>query len=124
MPSTLQMKVARSHQEITVNRVSTNGHNEYIVDTTGSSQKTSEISPKVTANRKSGNLPENPAWFQRPIICVSKWSKALKTGVKHSMGLDTDHTAYRGIRRRMTSMAFHSFCSKINEFFITARGEL
>ena len=81
--------------EITVNRLDTNGYNECIVDSTRSSQKTSEISLKVAANGKSGHLPENPAWFQRPIICVSKWSKALKTGVVHSMGLDTDHTAYQ-----------------------------
>ena len=79
----------------TVNRVGTNRYNEYIVDSMGSSQKTSKISPKVTANGKSGNLPENRAWFRRPIICVSKWSKAIKTGVAHSMGIDTNHTAYR-----------------------------
>ena len=57
--------------------------------------ETSEISPKATANEKSGDLPKNPAWFQRPIICVSKWSKALKTGVVHSIGRDINHTAYR-----------------------------
>ena len=59
----------------TVNRMGTNRDNEYIVDSTGSSQKTSEIPPKVTVNGKSGNLPENRAWFQRPIICVSKGQK-------------------------------------------------
>ena len=57
--------------ENTVKRLGTNRYNEYIVDSMGNSQKTSEISPKVAANEKSGNIPENPAWFQRPIICVS-----------------------------------------------------
>ena len=55
--------------------------------------KTSEISPEAAVNGESENLPENPKWFQKPIICVSKWSKALKMGVVHSMGLDTGHTA-------------------------------
>ena len=81
--------------ENVVKRLGTNKYNEYIVDSTRSSQKTSEISPKVAANKKSGNLPENAVWFQRPIICVSKWSKALRTGVVYSMGLDNKHTAYR-----------------------------
>ena len=81
--------------EIPVNRLSTNGHIESIVDPAGGSQKTSEISLKATANGKSGNFPKNPAWFQRPMICVSKWSKALKTGVVHSVGLGTNHTAYQ-----------------------------
>ena len=74
--------------ENTVKGLGTNRYTKYIVDSMGNSQKTSKISPKV-------NLPKNPAWFQRPIICVSKWSKALKTGVVHSMGLGTNHTAYR-----------------------------
>ena len=32
-------------------------------------------------------------WFYSPMDCVSKWSKALKQGVKNSMGLEKIHTA-------------------------------
>ena len=32
-------------------------------------------------------------WFYSPMDCVSKWSKALKQGVKNSMGLEKLHTA-------------------------------
>ena len=81
--------------EISINRLNTNGYKESIVDPVGNSQRTSEISLRAAANGKSGNSPKNSAWFQRPINCVSKWSKALKTCVVHSMGLDTDHTAYQ-----------------------------
>ena len=81
--------------EISVKRLSTNGYNESIVDPAGSSQKTSEVSPKADAHGKSSNLPRNSTWFQSPMTCVSKWSKALKTGVVHSMGLDINHTAYQ-----------------------------
>ena len=76
-----------------VKRRGINACNEYIVGSAGGSKKTSEISPEAAVNEESKNLPENPAWFQRPIICVSKWSKALKTGVVHSMGMDKGHTA-------------------------------
>ena len=78
-----------------INRLNTNGCNESIVDSARSSQKTSEILLKTNAHEKSGNSPKNSAWFQTPMTCVSKWSKALKIGVAHSMGLGTNHTAYR-----------------------------
>ena len=81
--------------ETSINRLNTNGYNESIVDSVGSSQKTSEISLKVDAHGKSGNPPKNSTWFQSPMTCVSKWSKALKTGVVYSMGLDINHTAYQ-----------------------------
>ena len=64
--------------ENTVKRLGTDRYIEYIVDSRGDNQITSEISPEAAINERSGNLPENPAWFQRSIICVSKWSKALK----------------------------------------------
>ena len=81
--------------ETSINRLNTNGYNESIVDSVGSSQKTSEISLKADAHGKSGNPPKNSTWFQSPMTCVSKWSKALKTGVVYSMGLDINHTAYQ-----------------------------
>ena len=80
--------------EITSNKLDTNEYNECIVDSTKSSQKTSEISLEVATSGKSCNPHENPAWFQKPISCVSKWSNALKAGVVYSMGLDTNYTAY------------------------------
>ena len=30
---------------------------------------------------------------QNPVNCISKWSKELKWGIVHSMGLDVSHTA-------------------------------
>ena len=79
--------------EDTVKRLVTNACSEYIVDGMAGSKKTSEISPEAAVNEESENLPENRTWFQNPVVCVSKWSKALKMGVVHSMGLDADHTA-------------------------------
>ena len=79
--------------ENTVKRLLTNVCSEYIVDYMGDSRRNSEISPEATVNEENENPPKNRTWFQNPVICVSKWSKALKMGVVHSMGLDTDHTA-------------------------------
>ena len=56
-------------------------------------RKHSEILSEAAVNEENENLHENRTWFQTPVNCVSKWSKALKMGVVHSMGLDTDHTA-------------------------------
>ena len=66
---------------------------EFIVDGVRSLMKYSEISPEAPTNEETEKLNEKQAWFQNPANCVSKWSKALKMGVVHSMGLDTDHTA-------------------------------
>ena len=68
----LTSKSGEISPENTVKELGTDRYTEYIVDSTGSSQETSEISPKAAANEKSGDLPEYPTWFQRPIICVSK----------------------------------------------------
>ena len=76
-----------------VKRLVTNTCSECIVDRRGDTKKTSEISPEATVNEDKENLPKNRTWFQNPVICISKWSKALKMGVVHSMGLDTRHTA-------------------------------
>ena len=72
-----------------------NACNEYIVDATGGSKKTSEISPKAAVNEEDENPPENLTWFQKPVNCIIKWSQALKLGAVYSMGLDTNHTASR-----------------------------
>ena len=90
----LMSKSGKISPENIAKKMGINTCNEYIVGFTGDSKKTSsKISLEAAVNKESENLPKNPAWFQKPIICVSKWSKALKTGVVHSMGLDTGHTA-------------------------------
>ena len=89
----LMSRSGKISPENTVKRMVTNACSEYIVDCMGGSNKTSEISPEAAANEENENLPENQTWFKNPVLCISKWSKALKFGVVHSMGLDTDHTA-------------------------------
>ena len=79
--------------ETTVKRLATNACSEYIVDCIRDMRETSEISPEAAVNEENENLHENQTWFQNPVNCVSKWSKALKMGVVHSIGLDSDHTA-------------------------------
>ena len=78
--------------ENTIKRLVTNACSEYIVDCRGGSNETSKILPEAIANEENENLPGNRTWFQNPVLRISKWSKALKMGVVHSMGLDTDHT--------------------------------
>ena len=41
----------------------------------------------------SDKLREKRTWFQNPVNCIRKWSKALKMGAAHSMGLDHKHIA-------------------------------
>ena len=66
---------------------------EFIVDGTRSLMKYSEISPEAPTKEETERFKKKQTWFQNPINCISKWSKALKMGVVHSMGLDADHTA-------------------------------
>ena len=79
--------------ENTVKMPVTNECSEFIVDGTRSLAKYSEISPEAPTNEETEKLNEKRTWFQNPVNCISKWSKALKMGVVHSMGLDADHTA-------------------------------
>ena len=81
--------------ENTVETSVTNACSEHIVDCMGNIRKNSEISLEAAVNEENENLHENQTWFQNPVNCVSKWSKALKMGVVHFMGLDADHTASR-----------------------------
>ena len=64
--------------ENTVKRLATNVCSEYIVDYMGDTRKTSEISREATVNEENENPQEKLTWFQNPVNCVSKWSKALK----------------------------------------------
>ena len=79
--------------ENTVKTPVTNVCSKFIVDGTRSLLKYSEISPEAPTKEKIEKSNEKRTWFQNPVNCVSKWSKALEMGVVHSMGLDTDHTA-------------------------------
>ena len=79
--------------ENTVKMSVTNVCSEFIVDGTRSLMKYSEILPEAPTKEETEKLNEKRTWFQNPVNCISKWSKALKMGVVHSMGLDTDHTA-------------------------------
>ena len=67
--------------------------NEYIVEYTEDQKECGKILPKTAAKEESDKLCKKRTWFQNPINCVSKWSKALKMGVVHSIGLDHKHTA-------------------------------
>ena len=70
-----------------------NAGSEYIVDCTDDLKKHGEIPPEAAAKEETDKLQEKQTWFQNPVNCVSKWSKALKRGVVHSVGLDASHTA-------------------------------
>ena len=65
--------------------------NKYIVDHRGDMKTEGEISTEAAVG--SDNLLEKQTWFQNPVNCISRWSKALKKGVVHSIGLDCKHTA-------------------------------
>ena len=71
---------------------------EFIVDCMKDLRKHGEIPPEVAIKEETEKLHENQTWFQNPVNCISKWSKALKMGVIHSMGLDTNCTATVGPR--------------------------
>ena len=66
---------------------------EFIADCMRDIRKHSEISPDAAVKEETEKLHGNQTWFQNPVNCVSKWSKAIKMGVVHSMGLDTSYTA-------------------------------
>ena len=57
--------------------------------------KHGEIPPDATAKEKYNKMYENYSWLQNPAKCVSKWSKALTLGLGKSVGLDSQHTAWR-----------------------------
>ena len=67
--------------------------NEYIVDCTEELTEHGEIPPKTATKEECDKLCEKRRWFQNPVNCVSKWSKALKMCVVHSIGLKQEHTA-------------------------------
>ena len=70
-----------------------NSGNEYIVDYTDDLKKHGEIPPEAAVKEETDKLYEKRTWFQNPVNCVSKWSKALRMGVVNSMGLNSSHTA-------------------------------
>ena len=68
-----------------------NSCNEYIVDFTDNPKECGEIPPETDLKEGSDKLYEKQTWFQNPVNCISKWSKALKMGAAHTMGLDHKH---------------------------------
>ena len=61
---------------------------EFIVDCMRDLRKHGEIPPEAAIKEETEKLHEKRTWFQNPVNCISKWSKALKMGIVHSMGLD------------------------------------
>ena len=68
-------------------------YDESVVGCKENAKKYGEISPEGSIREDNENPDENETWFQNPVNCISKWSKTLRMGVIHSMGLDVDHTA-------------------------------
>ena len=58
-------------------------------------KKHGEIPPDTAVGSKIDKTCENYTWLQNPVDCVSKWSKALKTGIDRSVGLDSRYAAQR-----------------------------
>ena len=67
--------------------------NEFITGPLEDVEKGGKISPEAEEKKEREQSTENQIWFQNPINCISRWSKALKMGVVQSMGLDLNHTA-------------------------------
>ena len=60
---------------------------QYIADSVGEHLNEGGKGGDQSSGKGDGN-----GWFCSPVSCVSKWSKALKQGVSHSMGLERLHT--------------------------------
>ena len=65
---------------------------QYIVGYSDILKMYGEIPPETSVDEKTDKVKEKGGWLQHPINFVSKWSKALKSGVINSMGLDFSHT--------------------------------
>ena len=70
-----------------------NPDKQYIVGNCNNLKGHGKILPDAPVKGERDTMGKNCGWFQNPANCVSKWSKALKRGVVHSMGLDSNHTA-------------------------------
>ena len=75
------------------NRKDTKSNYKYIVELADNQKRSGEIPPEAGVEKESNKLCEKHLWFQNSVKCVGKWSKALKTGVMYSMGLDNKQTA-------------------------------
>ena len=78
-----------------VKKLNINSSKQYIVGYSDILKIYGEILPETSVDEKPDKVKEKSGWLQHPINCVSKWSKALKSGVINSMGLDFSHTATR-----------------------------
>ena len=78
-----------------------------IVELADNPMRRGEILPETAVEKGSDKLYEEQVWFQNPVKCISKWSKALKTGVMYSMLLENKHTASMDSRENdMPSFSF------------------
>ena len=87
--------VEKSGEILPQNSVKTpiiNAGSEFIEDRIAP-KETRRDPAEAATKEETEKLHEKRTWFQNPVNCISKWSKALKMGVVHSMGLDTNHTA-------------------------------
>ena len=71
----------------------THGPNRIMVRDEKGNETVRQASHLISVIEESDKLYEKRTWFQNPVKCISKWSKALKMGIVHSMGLDHKHTA-------------------------------
>ena len=76
----------------------TNAGSEFIVDCMGDLRKHGEIPPEAASKEETEKLHKKQTWFQNRVNCISKWAKALKMGIVHSMGWDTSYTATTVLR--------------------------
>ena len=79
-------KKYRGNQMINVNK-------QCIVGFVEKCWKQGEILANTSSNGQLAGMGDSSTWFNSPMNCVSKWSKALKQGVTSTMGLKYTHTA-------------------------------
>ena len=73
-----------------------NPNKQYIVDSIEGLMTPGEIPSCTVTYRETDRLcdkSENYTWFTNSVNCVSKCSKALKQGVRDSVGVESYHTA-------------------------------
>ena len=68
----------------------------YIVDCEEVTEKGGEILPSTASykeNAKMCDRSKHLSWLANSVNCISKWSKALREGVKGSVGIGVGYTA-------------------------------
>ena len=88
-----------------------NSNEQYILDCEKSLKKCGEIPPDTATSKENDRMcdrSENCTWFANSVNCVSKWSKALKEGVKDSVGVGLGYTV-PGQTEKSENLAFSFF---------------